>query len=205
MLASMSDYHQSEFWNEEYRENPANVWVPDRLLAGEVEGLAPTTALDLGCGSGQNALALAERGWRVLGVDFADVAIEMARADAAKRGLAADFLVADTSAWQPVHSFDLVISTYALPGGGRNERILANAAMSLALGGTILIADWDKSMAKVWGFPEEELLSPEEIAALLPGIYIETAEVREIDAFEKEDPRYVEGAKAKAAFVRGRK
>lgn len=201
----MSDYHHSEFWNEEYRENPANVWVPDRLLAGEVNGLMPTTALDLGCGSGQNSLALAERGWRVLGVDFSDVAIDMARADAAKRGLSADFLVADTASWHPVHSFDLVISTYSLPGGGKNQNILANAAMALALGGTIIIADWDKSMAKVWGFPEDELLSPEEITAQLPGIYIEAAEVREIDAFEKEDPRYVEGARAKAAFVRGRK
>jgi SAM-dependent methyltransferase len=51
--------------------------------------------LDVGCGTGENALFLAGRGHRTLGVDAAPSAIVRASAKAAARGLAAQFLVAD--------------------------------------------------------------------------------------------------------------
>jgi SAM-dependent methyltransferase len=59
--------------------------------AGEIVG----SVLDVGCGTGENALYLASLGKRVLGVDGAPAAIERARAKAAERGLAVPFLVAD--------------------------------------------------------------------------------------------------------------
>ncbi len=58
---------------------------------GEIVG----DVLDVGCGTGENALYLATLGRRVLGVDFAPAAIERAKAKAAERGLPAAFLVAD--------------------------------------------------------------------------------------------------------------
>jgi SAM-dependent methyltransferase len=51
--------------------------------------------LDLGCGTGENALFLASRGLRVMGLDGSPSAIDRARAKAAERGLPAAFLVAD--------------------------------------------------------------------------------------------------------------
>ena len=51
--------------------------------------------LDAGCGSGENALAIAARGLEVVGVDVAPTAIRQAREKAAARGIAATFLVAD--------------------------------------------------------------------------------------------------------------
>jgi len=65
----------------------------------------PGKALDLGCGTGTNALEMARRGWRVTGVDFAPRAIREARRKAAREGLEVEFLAADVS--------DL----RALPGG----------------------------------------------------------------------------------------
>ena len=41
--------------------------------------MEPGRALDLGCGTGTNALWLTQHGWRVVGVDFASLAIESAR------------------------------------------------------------------------------------------------------------------------------
>ncbi|MGA3216648.1 MAG: class I SAM-dependent methyltransferase [Acidimicrobiales bacterium] len=58
---------------------------PPLELIELVKGLAPGRALDLGCGTGTNAVYLARQGWEVVGVDFAPLAIESAR----KRGLAA--------------------------------------------------------------------------------------------------------------------
>jgi ubiquinone/menaquinone biosynthesis C-methylase UbiE len=51
--------------------------------------------IDVGCGTGENALELSSRGLDVLGVDAAPRAIEMATTKASERGLSAEFLVAD--------------------------------------------------------------------------------------------------------------
>lgn len=58
------------------------------LVEGET-ALPPGTALDIGCGTGDNAVYLAERGWDVTGVDYVAKAIEKARAKAAERDASA--------------------------------------------------------------------------------------------------------------------
>jgi 2-polyprenyl-3-methyl-5-hydroxy-6-metoxy-1,4-benzoquinol methylase len=54
-------------------------------------------ALDLGCGTGTNALALARIGWVVTGVDFSSRAITLARQKALEAGLKIDFYTADVA------------------------------------------------------------------------------------------------------------
>ena len=54
--------------------------------------------LDAGCGTGDLALWLAERGCTVTGVDFLEQPLAAARGKAAKRGLAANFLQMDARA-----------------------------------------------------------------------------------------------------------
>ncbi len=51
--------------------------------------------LDVGCGTGENALFLASKGHEVWGVDIVDLAIERARAKNQKMGLGVHFLVGD--------------------------------------------------------------------------------------------------------------
>ena len=202
---ALYDMNQA-FWNEAYEEDPNQVEVADLILDEELEGLPVGTALDLGCGAGTNALKLAERGWSVVGVDWAEHAIELARRSAQEKGLDATFYVGDTTTWEPPAKFDLVISTYALPGGEDSQRTLHTAVKALAPGGTLLVAEWDKSMSEVWNFAEDELLSPEQIVVLLPGLEIEKAEVRRLqDIFPGDDPRAQEGSSANIAFVRARK
>ena len=194
------------FWNEAYKEDPNQVEVPDLILEEELEALPGGTALDLGCGAGTNALKLAERGWSVIGVDWAEHSVELATRSAQEKGLDATFYVGDTTTWEPPTKFELVISTYALPGGEDSKRTLRTAVKALAQGGTLLVAEWDKSMSEVWNFAEDELMSPGQIAALLPGLEIEKAEVRRLqNVFSGDDPRAQGGSSANVAFVRARK
>jgi cyclopropane fatty-acyl-phospholipid synthase-like methyltransferase len=59
--------------------------------AGEIEG----PVLDVGCGTGENALYLAARGFEVTGVDVVEIAVRAARRKARARRLPADFRVHD--------------------------------------------------------------------------------------------------------------
>jgi SAM-dependent methyltransferase len=70
------------------RPQPAIVRLAEE---GAIEG----AVLDVGCGTGENALYLASRGLDVAGVDAAPTAIERARAKAAEREIRVEFLVAD--------------------------------------------------------------------------------------------------------------
>ncbi|MGV0812278.1 class I SAM-dependent methyltransferase [Mycolicibacterium boenickei] len=66
------------------------------LIEGSPNPLpSPGTALDLGCGTGDNAVYLARHGWRVTGVDFVDKPLAKARAKAG--ALPATFVKADVT------------------------------------------------------------------------------------------------------------
>jgi len=74
--------------------------------AGEIVG----SVLDLGCGTGENALYLGSRGHEVWGLDFVPAAIERARAKAKERGLRVRFQEGDALQLEPLgHACDTVI------------------------------------------------------------------------------------------------
>lgn len=77
-----------------HRMNPARVaWVAART-ARAFPGAAGVRVLDVGCGAGLAAEALARRGFDVLGIDAAPDAIAAAAAHAAGQGLALAYRVA---------------------------------------------------------------------------------------------------------------
>ena len=86
-------------WERRYRskERAAEDFeiAPVPLLVETVEPLRPGRALDLACGTGRNALWLAERGWRVTAVDGAPSAIRELRDRALDRHLDLEMRIAD--------------------------------------------------------------------------------------------------------------
>ena len=85
-----------------------------RQAAGDVCGSRPghRRVLDAGCGTGEHALFFAARGHRVTGIDFVEEAIRRARAKAAERGLAVEFLVKDATGLEDWgERFDSVIDS----------------------------------------------------------------------------------------------
>src|SRR5262245_41434246 len=74
-------------WNDRYASEEPMPWdtgTPDPMLVEIIEShvIAPGLALEVGCGTGTNAIYLAQRGFEVVGVDIAPLAIENARAKA---------------------------------------------------------------------------------------------------------------------------
>jgi 2-heptyl-1-hydroxyquinolin-4(1H)-one methyltransferase len=80
---------------------PWSIGVPQPELAALIEqGKFHGEVLDVGCGEAAISLYLAERGFTTVGLDLSPTAIDLARKEAAKRGLTnATFEVADISAF----------------------------------------------------------------------------------------------------------
>jgi SAM-dependent methyltransferase len=74
--------------------------TPDKGLVDAVEGQArrqPARALDLGCGTGRNAIYLARHGWNVTGVEMVSHELSVARRNAAAAGVAPRLLHGDVT------------------------------------------------------------------------------------------------------------
>ena len=86
-------------WDERYRSGERRAEDldarPTPRLVESAEKLTPGSALDLACGSGRNALWLAEHRWNVTAVDGSPVAIEILRNRASDRGVTLNAKVAD--------------------------------------------------------------------------------------------------------------
>lgn len=80
---------------------PWSIGEPQPEIAALIEqGKFHGDVLDVGCGEAAVDLYLAERGFTTVGLDLSPTAIELAKAEAAKRGLTnASFKVADISAF----------------------------------------------------------------------------------------------------------
>ncbi|MGH3971012.1 MAG: class I SAM-dependent methyltransferase [Mycobacterium sp.] len=68
-----------------------------RELVEGTDSLPPGPALDLGCGTGDASIYLAQRGWQVTGVDFVPKALGRAREKAGAAGVSVDFVHADVT------------------------------------------------------------------------------------------------------------
>jgi ubiquinone/menaquinone biosynthesis C-methylase UbiE len=94
------------------------------LVDGDA-ALSAGKALDLGCGTGDNAIYLATHGWQVTGVDFVAKAVEKARDKAAAKKVEVTFAHADVtrlSAEGIGSGFDLIVDSGCLHGMSPQDR-----------------------------------------------------------------------------------
>lgn len=110
--------------------------------------VAPCRALEIACGTGTNAMFLAERGFEVTAFDYSTQGIAVARARAAERGLEVDWRVDDATTMDRIEGeFGLIVDCGSLSDIGRARRKKAWAQMErrLAPGGRFFH----------WGFEHE--------------------------------------------------
>jgi len=109
----------------------------------------PGRAIDLGCGTGTNVLALVQAGWQVSGIDFAWSAVRKAQTRLRTAGLSADLRVEDVTDLQVFSSpFDLTldIGCYHQLNRGDREKYRTNLKRLITLGGTFLLyAHWGRN------------------------------------------------------------
>lgn len=99
-------------WDERYRSE-ASISAPTPLLFEVASKLETGRALDLACGTGRNAIWLAEQGWNVTAVDGSSVAIEALR----RRAPSVDARVADLEKHEfeiGQNSWDLIADCFYL-------------------------------------------------------------------------------------------
>jgi SAM-dependent methyltransferase len=191
-----------EEWNRRWRAQWRHVHADDsRVLSDEVGGLAPGRALDLACGSGRNAVWLAERGWRVTAVDFSDVALAKAAQLASSRGVEVDWVLGDVLDYVPEpRSFDLVALLYLQLSHDELVRVVRSAAGAVAPGGTLLVLGHDTTnLTAGYGGPRDEavLYTAKDVVPALGDLVVERAE-----AVERTVPLDTAEAVAIDAFVR---
>lgn len=120
-------------------------------LVRTIEGphaLPPGRALDLGCGSGTNAIYLARRGWEAVGVDFVGKPIRQARQKARAAGVNARFFKGDVTHLEQIKGltgcFDLAldIGCFHSLGPEQRARYAAGLVHRLRPGATYLLYAW---------------------------------------------------------------
>jgi SAM-dependent methyltransferase len=114
--------------------------------------LAPgRRVLDVGCGPGRHALALARRGIEVLGVDLSDDFIALARDAAENEGLPARFEVGDVRELAYEAEFDAVLCLcqggFGLLGGPDDPRAFDRIAAAVRPGGRLALTAFSAAFA----------------------------------------------------------
>jgi 2-polyprenyl-6-hydroxyphenyl methylase/3-demethylubiquinone-9 3-methyltransferase len=137
------------FWDSEGEFKPLHRLNPVRAeyVAARAR-LSGAHVLDVGCGGGLLAEALARRGAHVTAIDLAPAMIETARLHAAEGGLAIDYRVQDAAelADRAAHEFDVVCCMEMLEHVPQPAQFLAVLATLVKPGGALFISTLNRSL-----------------------------------------------------------
>ena len=146
-MSSNEWFADEEFWIASYP-----FMFPDRRVEAaerEVEQILALTGrpvgavLDLACGPGRHAVALARRGFAVTGVDRSTFLLGKARSRAKELGLEIEWVHDDMRAIRRPATFDLALSLFTSFGFFRddadNQQVLDNVAESLKASGVFVL------------------------------------------------------------------
>lgn len=135
-------------------------FITDRI------GVAAPRVVDVGCGGGILAEALARHGASVTGIDLSDLSLKIARQHAERGGLDIDYryLDVETLAASEAHAFDAVTCMEMLEHVPHPERVIAACARLLKPGGMAFFSTINRTF-KAFAFA---IVAGEYILGLLP-------------------------------------
>lgn len=112
-------------------------WIHDAVLRGRASHV-----LDLACGPGLYTNRLAQLGHECAGIDFAPASVTYAREEAAARGLACSYALADVRTATFGADFDLVMMTFGQINvftRAQARAVVARACAALRPGGALVL------------------------------------------------------------------
>jgi SAM-dependent methyltransferase len=137
-----------ELFDEDYLRFYAEVLADDTTdeeasLVGRLLGIGEgDEVLDLACGHGRIANRLAATGARVTGLDATPMFLDLARADADRRGVDVDYVLGDMRSIPWTDRFETVVSWFTAYGyfdDAQNRAVLAEVHRALRPGGRFLV------------------------------------------------------------------
>lgn len=163
-----------ESWEEKYRSHDQIFsGNPNAVLVGEVSGLPPGRALDVGCGEGADALWLARSGWQVTAVDISATALSRGATNGADVADRVTWTQADLLTTAPDGAFDLVTVQYFPLPRQPDHLALRGLLAAVAPGGTLLFATHHLAdLSPHANFDPSDYYQPDDIASLLDDTWI---------------------------------
>lgn len=134
-----------------------------------IQNHPPGRAIDLGCGTGTNAITLAQHGWQVRGVDFVPKAIHKAKEKAQRVGIDIDVHIGDVT--DPTFfegEYDLILDIGCYHALSEDQRLVyrENLSKHLAPQGTYLMYAFTSDDESSTRFTPKDLTAFERILAL---------------------------------------
>ena len=108
-------------------------------------------AIDLGCGTGTNIIALAKTGWQVTGIDFASRAIQIAKHKLKNENIKAELLTGDVTNFKVDSRFDHALDIGCFHSLENKADYLTQLDKVLAPNGFWLMYGFFKSAAELPG------------------------------------------------------
>lgn len=158
----------SHWWDPQGEMAPLHTINPvrTRYIQRAVGGLEDKQVLDVGCGGGILAEALAERGATVTGIDLAEDVLEAARAHLAESGRSVDYrlIAAEDLAAEKPAAFDLVTCMEMLEHVPDPASVVQACATLVKSGGTVVFSTINRN-AKAYALA---ILAAEYVLKLIP-------------------------------------
>lgn len=192
-------------WDQRYAE-PGFAYgsEPNDFLSQNAERYLPAggEVLSLAEGEGRNAVFLAQRGFRVTGVDGSPVGLAKARALAAERGVAIETVVADLADYDlGAARWDGIVSIWCHTPPALRARLHRAVVAALRPGGVVLLEAYTpKQLAYRTGGPPDAamMMTADGLRAELAGLDILVADER---LREVHEGKYHQGTSAVVQLI----
>ncbi len=171
------------FWNTRYAAGTYLYGTEPNSFLAEHCGRLASPVLSLSEGEGRNAVFLASRGLKVVGVDISSVALAHAEQLARERGVAIETVLADLGEYEPEpNHFGSIISISAHLPSAIRHRLYPMLEAALKPGGILLLEAYSESqLARSTGGPKDAdmLMTQDKLRRELPGL--EVLHLREVE------------------------